>query len=126
MAKTDYAEAQIIGHRFGNVTAAQPTQWWVALYDQDPTDAVVSGTPAQLGTRTQITWNIVGSRAVQAADIQFDPVPPGEVWNVTHIAIFDAETGGNALEYGPVSQPSTLKAGDIVIFPAGLITVEER
>lgn len=126
-AKTDFLEAATINHMFGGAPLTQPTQWWLAIYSSDPTDAVTATTPSALTTRKQITaWTRSASIARNTNPIQFDPVPSGQTWAISHFAIFTAETGGDPLYQGAFSIQRTLTAGDIFLIGANQLSVEER
>jgi len=125
--KTDFLESALINHIFGGTSFTAPTAWYLAIYDVDPGEAVTSASPAALTSqRVQITsWNRSGNTATNANNMQFDPVPGGATWVVSHFAIFNATTGGSPLYYGPLSATKTVSAGDILFVAANQISVSE-
>lgn len=101
-----------------------PTTVWVALYTSDPTDAD-TGTEVSGGSyaRKSVTFSAPSNgSATNSADVTFD-VATANWGTITHIAIRDASTGGNALYHGALSTSKTVNNGDQIIFQATNITV---
>lgn len=131
-AKSQVLENQIINHTLGGTACPQPTEWWIAIYDEDPTDNVTSVIPAALSAPIQVpdvsgtTWSITGNTAVNAAVIEFIPVPATETWAVSHYALFDAESNGRPLYQGSFNTIKTLDEGDILRVDVGAISLMEN
>ena len=125
-AKSDVLENEIIAHLFGGTACPQPTQWWLAIYSTDPTDAITPTVPVALTSRFQITaWTRNNNEATNPNPIQLPPVPVSQTWTITHYAIFDASTGGRPLYHGAFRIAKTLQQGDILFIAAGQVVVRE-
>lgn len=125
MSKSNYLESQFINHVFGGTTFTKPTQWWLALYGADPGEALTNTTP-RVTSLVQITgWTLSQNQASNTNQIQFPPVPTGQVWTVSHFAIFTAETSGEPLYLGAFRLTKTLEEGDIFIIAAGQLVIRE-
>lgn len=129
MAKTNYLADAIVKHIYGGTALAQPSTWWMAVYNSDPGKSVTPTTPPQLATaRAQINgWTIGANGQTQNTNtITFAPVPVGQTWpNVSHFVIFDAQTGGNPLIVGAFSSSRSLQAGDVFAVAAGRLIITE-
>ena len=77
--------------------------------------------------RVAVTFGAPAPAGVVAndAEVLFPQATPGDQGNVTHGAIMDALTGGNARYYGPLATPQNITAGNRARFPIGSITVTE-
>jgi hypothetical protein len=125
-AKSDILENQIINHLFGGSACAQPTQWWLAIYSTDPTDAITGTVPTAITSRLQITvWTINANEAANTNTLQFAAVPSGQTWTVSHYAIFDASTAGRPLYTGAFRIAKTLQQGDVLFIAAGQLVIRE-
>src|SRR6266542_2862435 len=119
---SDYTEAQIRAHVFRTGTFAKPAALWVALHTADPTDA---GTGAEVSTsgtgygRVQrnpadANWTAAAAtdgKTANAAVVTFG-TPSGSWGTVTHMGIWDAETGGNLIASGPLALAKTIGGTD--------------
>ncbi len=127
MGKSNVEAAAYIAHTFGGAAKAQPTQWWVSLYSSNPGAAVTASSPTPLNAnRAQITgWTRNNQSASNTNAITFEAVPVGQTWNVTHICIFTAQTGGQPISFGPLEVAKTVSAGDVFTIGATRLTLTE-
>jgi hypothetical protein len=131
-AKSDTLKNQTVTHLFsGDVGIVPPTEWWLALYSQDPTSAVNASTTAVTSLLQLVevggdpVWTINAHEASNTYDIQYPQVPAGETWSVTHFAIFNSDSGGEALYYGSFNTGKVYSEGDILIIPSGQLVIRE-
>lgn len=125
-AKSSAHESEVINHYFGGSASPQPTQWWLAIYSTNPTDAITATVPTAITNRLQITaWTRNANEAVNTNTLQFPPVPSGQAWSATHFAIFDAATGGRPLYHGAFRSAKNLSEGDILFIAAGQLVIRE-
>jgi hypothetical protein len=110
-AMTNYTEQRFLKHFLGVSSTTMPSTY-VSLHTADPGEAgtanEVSGGSYARQSAT-FSWNSGSSRAENSADIVFSNMP---AVTVSHFAIFDASTSGNALFKGAFSAPRTLSSGD--------------
>lgn len=115
MPKSDYLIAQTLAYLDAS---------YVALYKGDPT--TTSELSAAGYSRQATGWNATpGNPAKLPQDVTFGPA--GEDWGaISHVAIFDAATGGNMLYYGEFDSPKTIEDGDEATIRENSLTVEEE
>lgn len=127
MARPTVPATALINHLFGGTAYVQPTSWWISVYSADPGLGVTGSSPTPLNiTRKQITgWTRVSNTATNTSQIVFDPVPTGQTWNVTNYAIFNANTGGDAICSGAFDVAKTISAGDVFVIGSSRLSVTE-
>lgn len=81
----------------------------VAAHSTDPGS---TGTGEIATTRKAITWTVGGSDGVVTATVTLD-IPSGAT--VAGIGLFDASTGGNYLDGGPVTSQAYSAAGTYTV-----------
>lgn len=83
-------------------------------------------------TRKQVTaanWTLTSSSANQqtvtnAANVEYSASSGIASYTVTHVVVYDAASGGNALFIGALDVTKTVASGDIFRINAGNFTVE--
>lgn len=123
-ALSDYSEKLILDWLMTNGSATRPTAWYVALYTAAPSDSgggtEVSGNGY---TREAVTFDAAstpGGTTSNSGVVSFTAV--GGSWGtVTHLGIFDADTGGNLLWHGALTASKTVGDGDTLEFAIGNI-----
>ena len=124
-AASDYLEAAVLDHILGTTPLTAPTIW-AALFTTDPTDAG-SGTEVSGGSyaRKLLPFDAAsspGGTADNSGAVEF--VKATAPWgDVTHMALFDASSGGNIIVHGALSATVTITTDDIFRFPAASVTV---
>lgn len=123
MSMSNYLESALIDHTLRNTAYTSPTTVYAALSTADPTEAG-TGTVEPDGTwyaRIAATFDAAGANS---AIIDFGTVTADDNGDiVTHVAIYDAVTGGNMLYYGALTTSKTLNTDDDVTFPVGTLTI---
>lgn len=101
----------------GSVT--RPTAWYVGLFTTDPTDAD-TGTEVSGGSyaRTAVTFSVTGNAATNTAGVEF-PAATASWGTVSHIAVYDASTGGNMIFHSALTTAKTITDGDVFRIPTG-------
>ena len=124
---SDYWEDKILNHIFGKNNYTPPIIY-VALSTADPLDdgsglAEPGGNAYSRVETSASDWNAasVGSLG-NANDIIF-PKATGSWGTITHFALFDAETNGNLLAYGALSQSKAVDSSYTAIFDAGDLNI---
>jgi len=118
-AISDYLEAALLNEVFRNTNYVPPTTVYLATFTSATDDAaggtestggsyarqpVAFGAPTVSGTTQQVA---------NTAVVNFTNMPAS---TVTHVAYYDAVTGGNRLFQGPLTANKTLTAGDTLSF----------
>lgn len=118
-----YLGNKVLGWMAGNAMPAAPGTVYAALYDGDPksTGTEVTDTIRAAGrvAITLSTWATGTTNTMDnSADVDFGNAA-GAVANLSHVAIFDAATGGNILfSHALTGGPFSVSAGTSVKFPA--------
>jgi hypothetical protein len=96
----------------------RPTAWYIGLFTSDPGEAQ-GGTEVSGGSyvREAVTFTVSGDTATNSAAIEW-PVATANWGTITHIAVYDALTGGNQIAYAPLTNAKTIASGDVIRVPA--------
>lgn len=126
----NYLENELLDHVWGAAAYTAPATLYLALSTADPTDdgsgiaEPSGGSYARLGVANNLTnWPgaVAGSKS-NGTDMQF--VTATASWGViSHMAIFDAASGGNMLAHAALTSSKTIDNGDTVIFETGNLTI---
>jgi len=125
---TNYLEDEVLDHVLGKGTRdfTSPTALYVGLLTAVSDGEAASWTEVS-GTnyaRTAVTFGAASSgSASNSADVEFPAAGSGGWGTVTHIAIFDASSAGNALFYGALSASRAVDEADIMTFVTGNISI---
>jgi hypothetical protein len=121
---TDFMENKIIDHMLRNQSYTPPATVYVALFTTATADDG-SGTEVSGGAyaRQAVTLDAAEEGASEnSADITF-PTATADWGTVTHLALFDALTGGNMLMHSPLDESKTINNGDTFKINAGALDV---
>ena len=131
MAMSDYLEENLMKHTYGGAAFTQPSSWYLALYNTDPTDndagAEITGggyaatvfTPDITSSGTPVDWLVSN-----LADIVF-PTATGDWTTINFVAIFDGSDTGtaNMLDYGAITTPRTVLTDGVFKVLAGELDI---
>lgn len=132
-AATDYLEAEVLDHVLGKGTRdfTSPANLYVALFTTATAD---DGTGTEIGSGVNYSRQSADfgaastaagvTTALTTADIEFGPATTSNWGTVTHLAIFDAATGGNMLFHGALSVSKTITVDDSLRIGTGNLTIE--
>lgn len=123
-ALSDYAENALLDHVLGKTAFAKPAVY-LALFTADPGEAS-GGTEVSGGAyaRQRLDPDTAAASAGSAAsnaDKTF-PVATADWGTVTHVALFDALSGGNRLWHGALTTSKVIATGDQFKFNSGDLT----
>ena len=126
MAFSNYLEDQITGWINGTTFATAPTATFVQLYNGDPLDTGLGGTP--LYTRISVasggwTRGTGGNGTLTNTGVITITSSAASGATATHVAVFNAITSGDMLFAGLLSAPKTIATGDEVKFNATALTL---
>lgn len=134
---SNYSEANIIETTLRGAVFPVPAKTYLALFTADPTDANISANEVQLaswpayarqdaaaGAAISTGWSAPADGVTSNAKvITFAANNGASSVTVTHMAIYDAITGGNMLYHSPLVASKTLLVGDVISFGIAAITV---
>jgi len=121
---SDFMENKIIDHMLRNQAYTPPTTVYVALFTT-ATDDAGGGTEVSGGAyaRQAVTLAAAsGGASENSADITF-PQATADWGTITHVALMDAETGGNMLMHTAIDASKTVNNGDTFKINAGDLDV---
>jgi len=121
---SDYTENLTLKYLFTTDAVTRPTAWYVGLFTAAPSDAgggtEVSGAAyARKATGTMTVSGTSPTNCTNSAAIEFAAASGGNWGTITHVAIFDALSGGNMLGWSALTTSRTINDGDILRIPAG-------
>lgn len=128
---SNHLEELALNWVFTTGTATRPTAWYVGLYTSNPADDN-SGTELTIGTngytRESATFGAAQADGTKhsvtnSADITFGPASGGNWGTISHVAVFDASTGGNMLAYATLDTPKVVSDGDTFVIQASNLTI---
>jgi hypothetical protein len=113
----------------GGEDTTPPTNWYVALYNGDPTGA---GTECSGGNYARklianntTTWpSVVAASKKNGIEIAFGALTAA-LGSITHVALFDSVSGGNMGYWAPLVTPQTHQAGNTFTIPVDGATFTE-
>ena len=125
-AFSNYMEDAITAWINGTTFPSAPTNTYVQLYSQDPTDA--GSATGALYTRVTYaasgwTRGTGGAGTLSNTGVITITSSAASGATATHVAVFNAITGGNLLFYGALSASKSIGVGDEVKFNALQLTL---
>ncbi len=119
---TNYLEQKVLEHVFRGVTYTSPATLYLALFTSDPGEAGGGTEVSTSGTgyaRKPVVFGPYSNGQISnSSDVDFGSATAA--WGtVTHVAVFDAATGGNMLCYGQLQASKVVNSGDSFVVPAG-------
>ena len=105
---TNYMETKMLNAMRGTAVAA-PVSVWVGMFLSNPGESGTGGTEVSyegyVRQQLQLTAPTASGNTVGCTNSEalVFPTPPGSSGTVTHVAVFDAQTGGNMLCYAALN-----------------------
>lgn len=137
-AATNYTETNVINAALRGVTYPLPTATYVSLHTGDPgetgaaNEVTLGAWPGYvrrhaeqggaIGTGWAAPTDGVTSNAKQLTYPNNNGAAPVVI---THFAVHDAITSGNAITKAALSTPRTLDPGDVLVFDIGTLVVAQ-
>jgi len=119
MSFSNTYETHVLQYTFTNTAVTRPTAWYLGLFTAAPGEAG-GGTEVSGGSyvREAVTFSVTGDTATNTAAVEW-PVATATWGTITHIAVYDASTGGNQIAYAALTNAKTIASGDVLRVPAG-------
>ena len=120
MSLTNAFETSTLSYLLTTGSVTRPTAWYVALFTSDPTDTGAAGTEVSGNgyARTAVTFSVTGDTASNTAGVEF-PAATASWGTVSHLAVYDASTGGNMIFHSALTTAKTITDGDVFRIPTG-------
>jgi hypothetical protein len=108
---------------FTSGAVTRPSAWYIGLFTAAPGEAG-GGTEVSGGSyaRQTVTFTVSGDTATNGANVEF-PEATASWGTITHVAVFDAITGGDQVAYAALTTAKAIDSGDILRIPAGDLDV---
>jgi hypothetical protein len=103
----------------------RPSATYLALFTSDPAEDASGTEVSTSGTayaRQSVSMTVSGNTASNSGAVEF-PTATASYGTVTHVAIFDAVTGGNMIAYAALTTSKAIDTGDVLRVPAGDLDV---
>lgn len=129
-AATNYLELKILDDLVGNAAYSPPATLYLALATDATTPDVEAGTFTECTggayTRQPVTgteWAAASGGAVStSANVEWTTATNN--WGtITHVALMDASTSGNALIIQALASNKTVETGDTFVINSGNLTI---
>lgn len=136
-AASNYTENNVINALLRGVAFPLPTKTYLSLHTANPGESggsEVSTTnwpsyvrkDAANGEAIDTGWNEpVDGVTTNLQQVLYPSHNGASAITITHWAVYDAPTGGNMLNYAALNTPRTLQPGDVFVFDAGSLTVQQ-
>tara|TARA_R110000764_G_scaffold50139_2_gene110590 strand:- start:2927 stop:3310 length:384 start_codon:yes stop_codon:yes gene_type:complete len=122
MAISAYLDRKILEHVLGIQVYTPAAQLYLGLYNGDPATGGVEVSGGGYSRRYAEFSMVSNSKATNALDVDFQVL---QSWGtVTHLAVGDADTGGNLLVTAPLSAPLNTGGINQIILRSGDLTIE--
>ena len=119
MSFSNTYETLVLQYTFTNTSVTRPTAWYIGLFTSAPGEAgggtEISGNAY---VREAVTFSVTGDTATNTAAVEW-PVATATWGTITHIAVYDALSGGNQIAYAALTNSKTIASGDVLRVPAG-------
>jgi hypothetical protein len=123
MSFSNTYETYILNWAFNASSVTRPTSWYIGLFTSDPGEAQGGTELSGSGyARQAATFTVSGNAATTSNVIEY-PSATGSWGTITHIAVYDALTGGNQIAYAALTTSKTIDTADILRIPAGDIDI---
>jgi hypothetical protein len=119
MSFTNELETRILQWAFTAGSPTRPSAWYIGLFTAAPGETG-GGTEVSGGAyvREAATFTVSGNTASNDAAIEW-PTATADWGNITHVAVFDADTAGNMLAYASLTAAKNITTGDVLRIPLG-------
>ena len=124
MSFSNTYETTVLQWTFTSDSVTRPTAWYLGLFTANP-DEDGSGATEISGNgyaRKSVSFTVSGNLATNSAAVEFD-VATGSWGTISHVAVFDASSGGNQIAYAALTTSKAIDTGDVLRFPAGDVDI---
>jgi len=124
MSFSNTYETNVLKWTFTADAVTRPTSWYLGLFTANPNEDGSGATEISGNgyARKAATFTVSGNLATTSAAVEFD-VATGAWGTISHVAVFDAPTGGNQIAYAALAAAKTITADDVLRFPAGDVNI---
>ena len=123
MSFSNYLENALLAHAFGGTSYTPAGTLYLSAHTANP-DEDASGAEVSGGAyaRQTVTFSVSGNVASTSADVEY-ATATAAYGTVTHVAVWDASTGGNMLAYAALTSSKDIETGDAFRVSSGDFTI---
>jgi len=132
-AASNYLENKVLDHVLTATAYSAPSTRYLGLFNNTSTNTAANLEAGTLTDETSTSGTAYARQAVTFAaasggasatnaTVTF-PAATSSWGTITHVAVMDAETGGNVLFYGAVTTSKTIDSGDSFQISSGNLTI---
>ena len=121
MSFSNYLETKVLDHVFGATAYTAPSTLYLALHTANPAEDASGAEVSTSGTayaRAEVAFTTSGNTTSNTAAVEYSTAT-ANFGTVSHVAVWDASTGGNMLAYAALTSSKTIETGDVFRVPAG-------
>jgi len=121
MSFSNYLETKVLDHVFGATAYTAPTTLYLALHTANPDEDGSGNEVSTVDTayaRQTVAFTTTGNTTSNTAAVEY-ATATGNFGTVSHVAVWDASTGGNMLAYAQLTSSKTIEVGDVFRVPTG-------
>ena len=121
MSFSNYLETKVLDHVFGATAYTAPSTLYLALHTANPAEDASGAEVSTSGTayaRAEVAFTTSGNTTSNTAAVEYSTAT-ANFGTVSHVAVWDASTGGNMLAYAALTSSKTIETGDVFRVPTG-------
>lgn len=124
MSFSNTYETTVLQWTFTTDSVTRPTAWYLGLFTANPNEDGSGATEISGNgyARKSVTFTVSGNLATNSAAVEFD-VATGSWGTISHVAVFDASSGGNQIAYAALTTSKAIDTDDVLRFPAGDVDI---
>lgn len=124
MSFSNTYETTVLQWTFTTDSVTRPTAWYLGLFTANPNEDGSGATEISGNgyARKSVSFTVSGNLATNSAAVEFD-VATGSWGTISHVAVFDASSGGNQIAYAALTTSKAIDTDDVLRFPAGDVDI---
>lgn len=122
MSFSNTYETIVLKFAFNADSVTRPTSWYLGLFTSNPGEGGGTEISGNGYTRKAVTFTVSGDTATNSGAVEFD-VATGSWGTISHVAVFDASSGGAQIAYAALTTAKAIDTGDVLRFPVGDVDI---
>ena len=122
MSFSNTYETIVLKFAFNADSVTRPTNWYLGLFTSNPGEGGGTEISGNGYTRKAVTFTVTGDTATNSGAVEFD-VATGSWGTISHVAVFDAASGGAQIAYAALTTAKAIDTGDVLRFPTGDVDI---
>ena len=122
MSFSNTYETIVLKFAFNADSVTRPTNWYLGLFTSNPGEGGGTEISGNGYTRKAVTFTVSGDTATNSGAVEFDAAT-GSWGTISHVAVFDASSGGAQIAYAALTTAKAIDTGDVLRFPTGDVDI---